>query len=153
MRALDRDLGFFTRGHRDLANTSVTAGASTDNVYYAGASIDLDGLGYRAEGITFYTPVTAVLGANQTCTLTSKIETSSDNSTWAVVNLTEEEVTLTLSSTAGGTVYGVAIQSASLQQCDRYVRHSVKPNLSRANTDTATLLSVAVLSGIDRNGV
>jgi hypothetical protein len=127
------------------AAVAVTAGGAGDATVATSTVIDLTALPDRFEAIAFPIVATTTLAATRSLAVVAKIETSADNATWT--DLTAPATALTLASTAGGTVNGGAVVDASLEYALRYVRLSITPDLSAANTDTASILRTAILSG------
>lgn len=153
------------------AVTSVTAGGSGDNTAITGATIDRMSLTpYGAAspltnvvptGAVFLVYYEAVLAAAATITLkAAKIEDSADGSNWATIfdqtgsaGAIPEAWPLAgvvdTGGAGGSTQRGVVAFGTGIKKARRYVRFDVTPDLSAANTDTAKIAIVAVLSGID----
>ncbi|AUN31953.1 hypothetical protein [Niveispirillum cyanobacteriorum] len=130
-----------------LAATAATAGGSGDNTAANGATINVSTFpSGRQESVAFLIPARAVLAAAATLTVSAKIQTSDDGSGW--VDVVAPTTVLTLTGGSGGTTEtGVGKIGVSLEYCGTYVRVVVTPDLSAANTDTASVSSVAVFGG------
>lgn len=127
------------------AAIAVTAGGAGDATEALSPAIDLTALPDRFESVSFPLAVTTTLAATKSLTVTAKVLTSADNVTYT--DLTTAEVVLTLTSTPGGTITGAAIIDASLEYAQKYIKLSVTPDLSAANTDTASIQRVAQFHG------
>jgi len=149
------NVGALLRSAIASAFVSATAGGTGDNTAVTGLTVDrIDpNTGSLAGSVRFSVAWQAVLAAAATLTLkTVKIEQSSDNSTWdstAYITFTDPGVVAT-GPGGGGTVRGVTAFDADLSSAKRYVRIDFTPDLSAANTDTASLSATATLAGSDR---
>lgn len=130
---------------------SVTAGGSGDATEAVGNSINLESLAKRPASVLFAIPVRATLAEGETIGVVGKIEKSADGSTW--VDLLASASLLTLTGGSGGsTEEGVALMGADLVESGcKFIRAKFTPDMSRANTDTASVgAAVAIFGGIDR---
>lgn len=152
--ALGRDLVQSILALPALAATAVTAGGSGDATDANGVAIDLaDSTRAKAECVSFFVQGNAVLGASATLANAIRVQDSDNGSTgWAdVVDPRTPSATFaaTKTSAAGaGTNQTLTAISVPTEYCKRYVRVVATPNLSAANTDTASLQGVAILSGL-----
>jgi len=132
------------------ATAAITAGAAGDNTELVGTSLNIQTLSARPSSVVFEIPVTATLGATQTCIVTGLIEKSADGTNWSV--MTASSTLLTLVGGSGGTTEtGVARVGADLIESDaNFIRFKATPDLNRANTDTMQIgAAVAVFGGIE----
>jgi hypothetical protein len=127
------------------AAVAVTAGGASDNTEALTPAIDLLALPDRFEAVAFTGSVTTTLAAGKSLTVTGKFITSDDDVTYS--DMTSAAAVLTLSSTAGGTVTGAFVTDCSLEYAKRYVKFSITPDLSAANTDTANIQRSLQFSG------
>lgn len=130
------------------ATAVITAAATGDNTEITGDSINIQTLSARPSSVVFEIPVTATLGATQTCIVTGLIEKSADGSDWST--MLASATVLTLVGGGGGTTEkGVARLGADLIESDaNYIRFKATPDLNRANTDTMQVGgAVAVFGG------
>lgn len=136
------------------AFTSATAGSTGDNTAVTGAAIDrLDAsTGSLALNAQLNVVFSTVLASGATLSLkTVAVDHSPDNSTWTTGYLTFSDPGVVATGASGGsTVTGVTSLTADLSSAYRYVRFNFTPDLSAANTDTASLIGVGVLAGFDR---
>lgn len=127
------------------AAVAVTAGGGGDATAALTPAIDLAALPDRFEAVTFVAPVTTTLAAGKSLTVTGKFVTSDDDVTY--VDMTSAATVLTLSSAGGGTVTGAIVADCSLEYAKQYVKFSITPDLSAANTDTANIQRSLQFSG------
>lgn len=156
MFALSRDPGKLVEAIPALVNTPVTAGGSGDATDANGISIDLMATGrQKAEAILILAQATSVLGAAATMALAIRLQ-DSDTGSGGWVDVVDPRTpaaifSATTTSTAGAaTVPSVTKLSVPLEYCKRYVRVVATPNLSAANTDTATVQAIALLCGLTK---
>jgi len=156
--ALSRDPGKLMQAIPALAASAVTAGGGGDDTDANGVAIDLLATGRpKAESILFVVQANAVLGAAATIALPIRVQDSDNGSTgWADVvdprvNGGSGTFTATTTSGAGAaTVQQITQIGVPLEYCKRYVRVVAKPNMSAANTDTASVQGVAILFGLQK---
>ena len=130
-----------------LTPTSATAGGSGDNTAANGKSIDVTGFeAGRVESVAFLIGATATLAATKTLTVTAKIQTSDDGSTWTDAKAAATVLALT-GATGGSTETGVGKIGVSLEYCGKYVRVVATPDLSASGTDTASIFGTAIFGG------
>lgn len=144
MIALGRDLQVIPIFN--VAHASLTAGGTGDNTAVNGASID--GQAQPAhECFSLVVAARAVLAATKKLTVAVKLQDSDDGSAWT--DVTDFGVKLTLTGGSGGTteVGAVRVQSDA-NKLRRYRRWVVTPDLDAANTDTAVVQTVVLLSGL-----
>lgn len=125
---------------------AATAGGAGDNAAAPGTTIDLLALPDRFEWVGFALASKAVLAATKTLTLSAKIETSADGSTWTDMLAAATVVTST-GAGGGSTERSSALIGCSLEYALRYVRVNVTPDLSATVTDTAAISVVALFGG------
>lgn len=132
---------------RAAANLAITAGTGQDNQQQTGVIIDRAALGWPLSAV-FAVPFEAVLAASETLSIAYTVRTSdaADMSSPQTVASAAAAVVATGAGTIGGTFEA----NVSLRGARRYVQLLYTPDLSRANTDTATLSGVAVFAGADR---
>lgn len=132
------------------ATVVITAAGAGDNTELVGSSINVAAIATRPPAsVVFEIPVTATLGATQTCIVTGLIEKSVDGSAW--LTLVPSATLLTLVGAAGGsTETGVARIGADLIQTGtNFIRFKATPDLNRADTDTMQVgAAVAVFGGL-----
>ena len=151
MKAHGKDLKAQTHAVFARAATgSITAAGSGDNTEITGSSINIQTLPARPTSVVFEIPVTATLGATQTCIVTGLIEKSADNSVWSTMVASATLLTL-LGGSGGTTETGVARIGADLITSDcNYIRFKATPDLNRAGTDTMNVgAAVAVFGGFE----
>ncbi len=151
-----KDLLSLTRAAIASAFTSVTAGGSGDNTAVTGLTIDRQALGMPQSLVLHYI-WSAVLAQAATLELkTQVIQDSADGSTWvtyvppAPIAAPTAPGIVATGPTGGGTVRGVSRVNINLTAARRYVRFGFTPDMSAANTDTANVVTMAVLAGNDR---
>jgi hypothetical protein len=142
-----RDIGSKISVRRAAANLSITAGTGQDGQQQTGVIIDRALLGWPQSAV-FAVPFEAALAASETLSIAYTVQTSdaSDMSSPATV----ASATAAVVATGSGTVGGAFEANVSLRGARRYVRLLYTPDLSRANTDTATLSAVAAFGGAER---
>lgn len=149
MRAHGKDIQAETMSRFARAATVViTAAGAGDATELVGSAIDIRLLPHRPSSVVFEIPVTATLGATQTCIVTGLIEKSVDNSTWVVMKASATLLTL-LGGAGGTTETGVARVGADLIESGaNFIRFKATPDLNRAGTDTMQVgAAVAVFGG------
>jgi hypothetical protein len=128
------------------AEYDLTAGAGTDNVEQTCAALDLrDQFGTKRFGsLTAVVAATAALSAAATLIVTGIFEHSADGVTYTEIGT--DETMLTLNGGVGGTLTGSAVLGCNLAEAERFVRFKFTPDLSAANTDTAKVETVYLLT-------
>ncbi|WP_431856609.1 hypothetical protein [Azospirillum sp.] len=129
------------------AEYDLTAGAGSDNAEQTCAALDLrDDFGTKRFGTAIaIIAATATLAVAATLVVTGIWEHSDDGATYTEIGT--DETMLTLTGGAGGsTETGAAALGCNLAEAKRFVRFKEKPNLSAADTDTAKVSVVYVLS-------
>lgn len=135
---MPRELGSSVTSVLALAPNTVTAGGGSDNIAQNGPAISR--LGYYAAVLAC--PIRSVLAAGANVVVNAKIQSRSGGGSWSDLIAASP---VTLSSVGGGTVDGILELNAPLDAAGDEIRAVVTPNLSAANTDTATLGAVLVL--------
>lgn len=134
------------------AITAATAGGTGDNTAITGVTID------RAAFASGQPPLNAdlllgfdtTLAAAATLSLkTVKIQDSADGSTWADYLAFTDPGVVATGPGGGGNVKGVTRLGVNLSSARRYVRAVFTPDLSAANTDTASVFALLVFAGFD----
>lgn len=136
-------------GAKHVGAGAVTAGGAGDNVGVLSPSIDLDGFLSGAVVISAQT----ALAQDETLSVTVAVEESSDETTW---DASEEVSAAAVVATggAGGSTEKIAIKIAdSFAGRKRYVRYTITPNLSAADTDTANWAAVLIQGGAEETPV
>jgi hypothetical protein len=135
-------------------NTSLTAAGAGDNTQVVGVIIDRTLLNYPLSAILALA-WKAVLGASATLTLKTVLIEHGDasNLSDAASLATFADVVVATDSGSGSTLRGCQEYKADLAGAKRYVRFKFTPDLSAANTDTATVAAVAVFGGSDTEPV
>ncbi|GLK86680.1 hypothetical protein [Ancylobacter defluvii] len=153
MNSLLRDIASLLAVAFASDGVSATAGGAGDNTEAPGTVIDLLALPSRAESVMFAITARSTLAATATLSLTAKIE-HSDQSGAGFTDLVPAASFLTLTGGAGGsTERGVAKVGVSLEYAKRYIRVSLKPDLSAGATDTAVIDAIAIFGGSARTPV
>lgn len=136
------------------AFTSITAGGAGDNAAIVGGTTDrtaLNSYSSLPRAVEYAVAWQATLGANNTLSLkTAKIQSSQDGATWSDLQTFTDPGVVATGPAGGGVVSGVTKFGAQIGMAGRYVRFVVTPDLSAANTDTATVVSLGVMAGFDR---
>ena len=156
-----RDLIAYIVNLAAAAVSTLTAGGAGDNTAINGVALNTNalinaaGATVKAESVTFLAFLQATLGAGNKLTTALKIQDSADGSTFADVVMPlgttiQTTVTSVLTNASAGTYQTVAAVGIPLEYCRQYVRLVATPDLDRANTDVATVTSVAVFNGISK---
>lgn len=137
-----------------LAAGTLTAGGAGDNAEVTATVIDRNTPG----GNTFLSAVlaiisSAVLAAAATLKLTVKIADSDDNVTFGADVTLLNAGTVSTGPGGGGTVLTATELGLDLSGYKRYVRIKITPDLSAANTDTATWAAALVMGGSNNRPV
>jgi hypothetical protein len=132
---------------RAAANTSLTAGGAGDNTLVTGVIIDRHALGLP-ESAVLALLWAATLAASQTLSLGWTLQHGdaanlSDAATLA-------SATPAVVATGAGSPTGQLEANVSLRGARRYLRLNFTPDLSAANTDTATVAAAIVFGGAAR---
>ncbi len=146
MNSLMRDIAAQVLPRFAHDGVSLTAGGGGDNAESAGTTIDTMALASRCESVCFALAAKAVLAASATLALVAKIEHSDTGSSWADLVPAVEVLRLT-GGTGGSTERGTGKIGVALEYAKRYIRVSVKPDLSAGSTDTAVVDAIAVFGG------
>jgi len=151
-----KDLISLTKALIASAFTSLTAGGSGDNTAVTGLTLDRQSIGMPQSCIVSWI-FSAVLAQAATLTIkTLVIEDSANGTDWATyvppapVAAPAAPGVVATGPTGGGTVRGVSSIGINLTAARRYVRFGWTPDLSAANTDTASVVAQATFSGMDR---
>lgn len=143
-----RDIKSEVIGVYALAATNATAGGAGDATAANGATIDTTAFATRYNAVAFQIGARGTLGAAATLTVAAKIQTSANGSDWT--DATAAATVLTLTGGAGGTTEtGVGVVGLDLAFAQRYLRVVATPDLSAADTDTATIFGLAVFGGAE----
>lgn len=142
-QALRRDLNGFIHQAIALGSTTVTAGGGADDVYQSGLTIDRADMN-SPESVSLAVGVLPTLASGQTATVSVKIEHSDDDSAWADY---KEIAEVAVFDDGDTTVQQAVVAGVNLNGAKRYVRGSVKVEMSNTATDTAVVFAVATLDG------
>jgi len=132
--------------------SSATAGGTGDATSVTGATIDRFSIGNGSMPNVANVGVIydAVLASGATLSIGYAVQDSGDGATWADYQTATYAVVATGPS-GGGTKTGVFdIGSVNLSSARRYVRLNYMPDLSAANTDTASFRAIGFAAGYDR---
>lgn len=134
------------------AFAAATAGGTGDNTAVTGLAIDRFATGALAGNVEFILAYQATLAAAATLSLkTIKIEQGDDGTNWdATAYQTFTDAVVATGKTGGSTERGALKLKVDLGSAKRFVRIDFTPDLSAANTDTASVVAVANLAGFDR---
>lgn len=147
--AMAHNIDAFIGAASALDSTSATAGGSGDATLAVGLAIDRLAIGSPLSA-SFVARYKAVLGAGHTISLAALIETASDANFTAPTTLATIPSAVVDTGGGGGTTQrGVVRFPVDLAGAQEFVRISLTPDLSAANTDTCELSCVAVLGGQD----
>lgn len=139
---------------------SWTAGTGADSETFTSVTVDREGFATgslpRSMDVEIYW--SATLASGKTLSLYSEIDSSPDNSTWAVY--ATEQATLATGPSGGGAVNGVhrmTVQTTAdnptpgpglnLGSAARYLRYLGLPHLSATGTDTGVIRAVGMVVG------
>lgn len=137
------DVGAALDADHAVDATSVTAGGSGDATEVDGSSIDTQGL--DSESVDLIVHGSATLDEDETLTIAGNWQDSADDQSFADVGDALAATVVATGPTGGGTVeFTLKLGSLNLALARRYVRAQVTPDLSRANTDTASIMGVYV---------
>lgn len=123
--------------------STATAGGAGDNSAVTGESIDRQGFGSGTLAVAYK----AVLSQAATLSLTVTRQDSDDGTTWNDAETLHAAAVVATGETGGSTEQSVLKVKDSYEVKARYVRYVITPNLSAANTDTASVSAVLVLGG------
>jgi hypothetical protein len=135
------DIGSQIKAVVAQAHFPVTAGGTNDNSEQNGVTIDRTALDQLYMSGVYSILTTVALGASETAVFTANFQDSADGSAWADYGDALATTTLTTSGT-----YTIVLK-ADLAGARRYIRVQTLCNLSRANTDTATVSGQLILGG------
>lgn len=134
LRILQTDIGSVITARAGSAVAALTAGGAGDAAAVNGLAIDRQALGLPASALVTLL-FTAALGAGKTLSITAfKIQDSGDGASWADFTAFTTPGVVATASGSGQTVAKVCLTGAR-----RYVRIVFQPDLSAADTDTATV--------------
>ena len=149
-QALMEDIGNFIK--------TVFAGFATATAGGAGDATEVDGgwidrLGY--DSLVASMGFRAVLAQTQTLTLAANLQDADDDQGTGAADFGDALAATVVATgeTGGSTEVGTKEVDFNLRGARRYVRLQFTPNLSAANTDTATVMAQAVLAGAVRSPV
>jgi hypothetical protein len=131
------------------AFVAVTAAGAGDNTAVNGLVLDRQALKMPscAEVDVLFQ---ATLAADATLSVTAfKVQDSADGATFADYEVFAAPGVVATGPGGGGTVRGQVRKGVNLSSARRYVRVVFTPDLSAANTDTASLVASAAFSGFD----
>lgn len=145
--ALGRDDAALLKAAYAKAEYDLTAGAGSDNSEQTCATLNLlTGFStVRYQSGTLVLAATATLAEAATLTVTAIWEHSANNSDWVEIGTDKTILTLT-GPTSGGTVTGAAVIGINIAEANSYIRAKFKGDLSAANTDTAKIETVYLLT-------
>lgn len=135
-------------GHRRAsAVAAVTAGGAGDNTAVTGVIIDRAALGFPQSCVAVI-PFTTTLGATNTLSLAATVQSGeAANLSDATTLASRANGVIATGPAGGGTVTGEIEIDVNLSGAGRYVRLNFTPDLSAANTDTASLGSAVFAFG------
>lgn len=141
-----RDIGAFIGAALGFTQTAVTAAGAGDATEIDGDTIDRLALGDTYEGACLIVACRATQDTGETLTIAANWQDSPNDSDWTDLGTA---VAATTVITAAGTSEqtGTLKVPVNLDAADRYVRVQVTPDLSRAGTDTATVVGLVVFGG------
>lgn len=151
-RVIQTDINSLISARIASTITSATAGGTGDNTAITGVTVD------RLAFPLVNPPLCAsllllfdtTLAAAATLSLkTVKIQDSADGSTWADYKTFTDPGVVATGPGGGGNVKGSTRLGVNLSSARRYVRAVFTPDLSAANTDTASVLAALVFAGFD----
>lgn len=136
-----------------IPSTSLTAGGAGDNVEVDGPSINrITTAGGVCDHLTFIVQalVAGIVAADATLSLKGTLQDSADGSSFSDVS-----ATLQPSGAAEGLIgSAISVDGSSVSEFTadcrglrQFVRLQLKPDLSAAGTDTATVSAIAILAG------
>ena len=151
MHSIMNNAGALMAGRFGLAGFTITAGGTGDNAEVNGAFIDRRGF----NSLKVLVPFTATLGDAQTLSLAANVQSAADDSGAGAADYGEALASAVQATggTGGSTETGVLELDYDLSGCGPFVRVQFTPDLSAANTDTASLGAVYVLAGATENPV
>ena len=134
--AIRRDIGGLVNQQAAIDAQTVTAGGDSDNVFLEGTAIDKSA--HRNPlSVSLAVPVGVELGAEETATVTARLQhRASAEDAWEDF-VTEDPVTLTES--------GTVVLDAEIAGAKRYIRGQVRVDFSASSADTAAVAGVATL--------
>lgn len=152
--SMTRDIGAHVRVQTLNVPAQITAGAGNDGVNVDGPSFDRlakqgAANGKAPQSVKVAIHYSCALASGETCVITGTLQDSADNSTFATFKTNADADTITVTATTAAPS-GVLVGDYNLETAEQYVRLRLNSNLSAATTDTSTIGSVGVLSGMDR---
>lgn len=148
---LQHDVAALLSAKIGSAFTAATAAGTGDNTAVTGSTIDRASGAGRPSSAALLILWQATLAAAATLTIKSvKVEHSDDGSSWSDYLTYTDPGVVGTGQTGGSTEKGVVKLACDLSSAKRYVRLDFTPDLSAANTDTASIVGAMVLAGFDR---
>ena len=99
--------------------------------------------------MTIAIPYTATLAEDETLSLTVEVSQSEDNSTFDTAVVVYAKTVVATGGSGGSTETGVLTVDLSINGYKRYFKIGTTADLSAANTDTAEVMTMTILSGAD----
>ncbi|MBP2233089.1 hypothetical protein J2847_006424 [Azospirillum agricola] len=141
-RILQTDIGSVITARAGSAIAAITAGSGSDNVAVNGLAIDRNALGLPGSALVTLL-FTATLGAGKTLSVPAfKIQDSGDGASWGDFTAFTAPGVVATTSGSGQTSAKVCLTGAR-----RYVRVVFQPDLSAADTDTASVAASWTFGG------
>ncbi len=140
-----KNIGAYVSAGRGIANTSATAGGSGDGVEVSGDSNNKG----QAKSAVILIPYTATLAEAKTLSLLTKIQESSDGSTWDSAETLQAATVVATGGSGGTTETGCHKVNVNLSGRKEYIKMLITPDLSATGTDTAAIAGAWVFAGDD----
>ena len=131
-------------------NTAATAAGSGDNTTVTGNAVDITALSARYNAAVLSIGSVATMASGESLAVTALVQTSANNSDWSTLVASQTVYTHTASGGAATAAAAGGDVSVDLSKAYQYIRCAVKPDLSRAGTDTATIAGTWALHNPDR---
>jgi hypothetical protein len=144
------DIASLVKSVTAVKSSALTAAGSGDATTVTGITIDRLSFSGSDVPLTaqFIAAFDATLASGSSLSVGITVQDSADSASWSAYATLASAIIATGPS-GGGEVYGQATLGVSLRSARQYVRMLFTPDLSRAGTDTAVGMGVAVLSGFD----
>lgn len=127
----------------------ITAAGTGDATKETGRTIDRMQSGAMADSLVVVTLFAASLDTAETLTLAHELQESADNSTWDTAEVVQAATVVATGLDADAE--GQSVQVIDLRARKRYIRVNVTPNLSRAGTDIAVMMTAFILAGFEQS--
>jgi hypothetical protein len=144
----DFNIGAYLSARIACEHTAAVAAGSGDAAYIVGDVIDLRTLPGRPVSALLVAPFEAVLTADKTLTIKSKVEHDDviGMGTATVYTYDGAESTGEVVATGAGTIKGVYTRAVDLSGIKRFFRFCVYQDLSHTSADTNQLMAVVVFA-------